>query len=154
MGKVTFVLGLCGSGKSHLIEQLRRETGAAFFEGILGTHATAPLLPFLEHLSKGGDCLVEEITLCFAEARSRLIPLLEKIPGLEVEWICFENDLDSANWNVTHRRNKEAAEGQAEGHRFINAQVAPCYTHPEGARRLPITRIPPAEASGPGMSSG
>jgi hypothetical protein len=62
---------------------------------------------------------------------------LAQAPDTQIEWLCFENDLESANWNVTHRTNK----GDAANHHGINAKQYPRYTYPDGARRIPITRI-------------
>ncbi len=138
MAKITFLLGLCGSGKSHLSVQLHEHTGAQVFESVLNSPA---LMGIQQCLRDGNDCIVEEISFCFEHNRNVITAFLSAMPGVEVEWICFENDLECANWNVTHRRNK----GDPEGHCRINAHVHPQYTYPEGAKIIPITRIAAAQ---------
>jgi hypothetical protein len=135
MPKVVFLVGLCGSGKSHLAKQLDRETGAIVFDGVMNSRA---LVALQECLGRGEDCIVEEISLCIAANRDMIAGLLGPIHTLQFEWIFFENDLESANWNVNHRENK----GDPEGHCRINAYVHRRYTIPDGAKLLKITRIP------------
>jgi hypothetical protein len=134
MAKITFLLGLCGSGKSHLANQLNMATGATVFDSVLNASSFTRIE---QCLRAGKDCIVEEISFCLEQNRGVIQPFLSTVPDLEIEWICFENDLESANWNVTHRKNKS----NAEDHRRINANVHPQYTYPDGARRIPITRI-------------
>src|SRR5882672_5364135 len=117
MPKVTFLLGLAGSGKSHLAEELRRATNAAVLEGVLGPHDPLAVDGPTKRLLEGKDCIVEEIALCFEENRELIVSYLESsVPGVEIAWICFTNDPESAEWNVRHRRNKS----DIENHLFIN----------------------------------
>lgn len=134
MAKVTFLLGLGGSGKTPLSEQLKAETGAEVFESLIH-NKTCPAL--IQCLREGKDCIVEEIMYCIPSYRDQIMQCLSQVTGLQVQWICFENDLGSANWNVTHRTYK----GDPEGHRQFNEQVHPHYVYPEGAEIRPITRI-------------
>jgi deoxyadenosine/deoxycytidine kinase len=57
MAKVTFILGLCGSGKTYLAEQLKNETGAEVFENLLSDGSRLPAL--VECLRDGKDCIVD-----------------------------------------------------------------------------------------------
>ena len=137
MATVTFLIGLCGSGKTYLSDAMRHQTGAEVFESLVGAQ-TVPAL--VESLRSGRDCIVEEITFCRQDARERITEfLLYACPGVRMNWICFENDLESANWNVRHRTNK----GSAGRHMEINARVSQVYSYPPGAIPRAITRVAP-----------
>ena len=149
MAKVTFVLGLCGSGKTFRAEQVREATGAEIFEGV-EHHRSLPAI--VQRLRDGKDCIVEEIAYCHPDTRDGFVAdLRSQVPDVEIEWICFENDLESANWNVMHRTNK----GDVEGHLAINREWHSVYRCPDGAKIIPITRIgkasrPPNKELNPG----
>jgi hypothetical protein len=135
MAKVTFILGLSGSGKTYLSRRLQTETGAELFENVLSDDTSVPAL--IECLKAGKDCIVDEVRFCLPTYRDGIIQPLSQIPGLETHWICFENDLESANWNVMHRTNK----GDPEGHLDLNLRLHPHYEYPAGAEIIPIQRI-------------
>jgi hypothetical protein len=136
MPKAVVVLGLCGSGKSHLIEA----RGLRLFDGPIGTPSI--LDDAIAWLRSGRDCGLEEIHYCIPSYREAFERRLRaEVPGVEIEWVCFANDLDAANWNVTHRQNK----ADAETHRGINGQLHPKYVCPAGVPILPIHRVPPPE---------
>ncbi len=136
MAKVSFLLGLCGSGKSHLAEDIVHRTGAKYIDSLLAEPSRMSLL--FEILTRGEDCVVEEAAFCTEEGRSQIVKALARIPSVEVEWICFENNVESANWNVRHRLNK----GDALGHLEINRRLSIVYTYPSGTVPRPIYRIP------------
>jgi hypothetical protein len=137
--KLTFVIGLCGSGKTYHSEQLAKETGAELFEGLVEKQQT-DLPRLLQCLKDGKDCVVEEISFCRPDNREFITRLLsQKVPDAQIEWICIENDLEAANWNVTHRTNK----GEADRHMEINGRVHQQYSYPDDCTLLPITRIRP-----------
>lgn len=135
MAKVTFILGLAGSGKTHLANQITATTGAKYFDGVVHNKS---LPAIMQCLRAGKDCIVEEIAYCHAPNRDRIeTELRSQVPDVEIEWICFENDLESANWNVTHRTNKR----DVAGHLAINRDCHRLYTCPDDAKMIAITRI-------------
>jgi cytidylate kinase len=138
MAKLTFVIGLCGSGKSYLSEKLAESTGVRLFEGLVEKQQVD--LPELLHALKNGlDCVVEEISFCIPENRESIVQIVQReVPDAEIEWICFKNDLDAANWNVMHRTNKT----EPDRHKEINERVHRGYIYPEGCKPIPITRVP------------
>jgi len=138
VAKVTFLLGLAGSGKSFLADKLQRETGAQKFEGTEGNEKQTLLAAMVQHLKGGGSCTVEEIAYCHSRAREEIVAYLyNQVAGLEIEWICFENDVEGSNWNVERRKNK----GYIDEHLAINRCWHNLYTYPADAKIIRITRI-------------
>lgn len=132
------MLGLAGSGKTHHAENIAAATGAAYLEGTEGDRRDSLLAALSHHLRNGTDCVVEEIAYCSSQFRERIELLLRaQVPDVAITWICLENDLESANWNVQHRTNK----GDVPGHLAINAYWHSRYSYPAGAPIIPITRI-------------
>jgi hypothetical protein len=135
MPKLTFIVGLSGSGKTYLSEHLQRETGAELFANLLADDNGLDFL--MEALRHGKECIVDEVRFCLPAYREQIVQSLAQIADLEVRWICYENDLETANWNVIHRTNK----GDPEGHLDINLRLHPHYTYPANAKIIPIQRI-------------
>jgi hypothetical protein len=137
MPKVTFVLGLCGSGKSFFAQDLHKRSGARVFENLLSDRTGAFYREFLQYVEAGHDSIVDEYQYCMRWRREEILQDLSTVPELETEWFCFENDLQSANWNVSLRTNKT----DPEGHRWINEWLTSRYTFPDNATILPIARL-------------
>ena len=135
MARITFILGLSGSGKTQLSERLKSETGAEVFTNLLADDRS--LTALIECLRGGNDCIVDEVRFCLPAYREQIVQSLSQITDLEMHWICFENDLETANWNVIHRTNKD----DPEGHLDINLRLHPHYTYPVNAEIIPIQRI-------------
>jgi len=134
MARLTMILGLCGSGKSWLAERLGEQTGALLFDEPIGRNHETEIV---QHLRAGRNCVVEEFFYCVESHRSKFVRLASAIPGVEIEFICYENDLEAANWNVRRRRNK----GRVQEHLDLNNSVSPHYTYPDNSVRRPIFRI-------------
>ena len=135
MAKITFILGLSGSGKTYLSERLKKETGAEVFTNLLVDDSGLSAL--IESLRNGKDCIVDEVRFCLPAYREQILQSLSQITDLEMRWICYENDLETANWNVIHRTNK----GDPEGHLDLNLRLHPHYTYPANAEIVQIQRI-------------
>ena len=136
MAKLTFLLGLCGSGKTYIAERLATQTGAKLFTDFLqDQNKNFPML--VQNLSSGNDCIIDEWKYSIPRFRDKILADLVNVPDLELEWICFENDRASADWNFRHRKNK----GDVEGHLRINEFLSDVYQWPEQAQILKITRI-------------
>jgi hypothetical protein len=136
MAKLTFLLGLCGSGKTYIAERLATQTGAKLFTDFLqDQNKNFPML--VQNLCSGNDCIIDEWKYSIPRFRDKILADLINVPDLELEWICFENDHASADWNVRHRKNK----GDVEGHLRINEFLSDVYQWPEQAQILKITRI-------------
>ena len=138
MAKVTFLLGLAGSGKTCRAEELKSETGAEIFEGTEGENKEELMRAMVQRLRDGKNCAVEEIAYCLPSRREAIVATLcSLVPDIEIGWICFENDLESANWNVQHRKHKRDA---IQGHLHINQCYHGLYIYPSGVTVIPITR--------------
>ncbi|MGH2396319.1 MAG: hypothetical protein ACRDFW_04895 [bacterium] len=125
MPTVTFILGLCGAGKTWLADRI--VAGRKFDEGFLNDRAQHDEL--IQALRRGEDCVVVEIAYCFAERRRHIVgELTGAVSNLGITWLCIENDLNRANKNCRERVNK----GDPEGHVRINEQVSPRYSYPDG----------------------
>jgi hypothetical protein len=135
MAKVTFILGLSGSGKTYLAQKMKAETGAKVFENVLEDSSSLPLI--VKALKQGEDCIIDEVRFCLPTYRDQIVQQLSHVPGVELSWICYENDIESANWNVIHRTDKE----DAAGHLEINLRLHPHYEYPSNAEVIPIRRI-------------
>lgn len=133
---VTFVIGLCGSGKSFHVDRLSKARQVSVFESIVEKNEFDLLF---EKLREGHDCVVEEISFCWPDNRQLVIEdLKERLPDVRVEWFCLENDLAAANWNVVNRTNPRDTKRQLK----INAQVSAAYSYPDGCEPVPVFRIP------------
>ena len=136
MAKLTFLLGLCGSGKTYIAERLATQTGAKLFTDFLqDQNKNFPMV--VQNLSIGNDCIIDEWKYSIPRFREKILADLVNVPNLELEWICFENDRASADWNVRRRKNK----GDVEGHLRINEFLSDVYQWPEQAQILKIARI-------------
>lgn len=92
----------------------------------------------VENLKRGKDCTVSEASYMFECERKKIIKWLgKKVPDAEVQWIAFENDLETANWNCVMRDNK----GDPAGHVCQNCRTTAYYSYPEGAEILPIYKL-------------
>lgn len=133
MVRVKFIVGLCGSGKSHLIAQYDN-TLMVFDEGVApGWPAHGP---FLEAVRMGHDCVAVEIAFrlpayrALIEAEIRLIR-----PDLEVEWIFFANDLATANSNCMKDTKKKR---DVPGNLACNQAWTLDYDIPAGIIPIPV----------------
>jgi hypothetical protein len=127
MATVTFILGLCGSGKSHHANN--NFAGITVFdEGFFIDPAQQARL--FSALRDGKDCAVVEIHYCIKENRQTIeAEINQAVPGTLIDYVCFENDLATANENCRKRRNK----GNPKEHIEINERLTLEYTCPPGA---------------------
>lgn len=135
MSKVCFIVGLAGSGKTHTATQM------AWFRHFDENFANSLTdhQELIQLLLEGKDCAVSELQMMFAPYRAQIENWLrEKVPGIEIQYVCFENNLEAANQNCEFRTNK----GDPEGHKNLNRRCSPSYTIPDGAKVLSIYRIP------------
>jgi hypothetical protein len=129
MPTVTFILGLCGSGKSKFAELLKDVNliDERFFDR---------KDELIKALTAGKNCAIVEIALCKEDMRDQIVRDLQgSVPNLKINWVCIENDLAKANANCKReRKDKDPADYNPAGHIHMNTQIyGPAYTYPEGA---------------------
>jgi hypothetical protein len=126
MATVTFILGLCGSGKTWLADRI--VAARKFDESFLKDQAQHDAL--IAVLRSGKDCVVFEIAYCREDARQQIVSELTKaVLNVKINWLCIENDLYRANKNCRERTNKD----KPEEHVRFNHDVSSSYTYPDGA---------------------
>src|SRR5262245_22903517 len=108
LGKLTVVVGLPGSGKSTLLRELRGSVTGLCIEDF---HANAindspdversiHYRPLIEAIKTGHSCVIADIAFCDPQRAAKLRRVLtEQVPGLQIEWIYFENVLQKCRQN-------------------------------------------------------
>ena len=85
----------------------------------------------------GKDCIVEEIWYGDPEQRKKILAYLD-FDGLQKRWIHLAIDLDSANWNVLHRKTDRR---RVIHHLKVNHDAYQCYEYPDGVTIEKIVRV-------------
>lgn len=144
MAKVTLFAGLCGSGKTYESKQLEQQYSergekVEMFREVLGPNPKET--DIIQKLKDGVDCIVEEAFYCVRFFRDRILQRLEQeVPKADIQWECFENNLEDANWNVQNRPYDDA---EAEDLVKLNTEkLHPNYDTGDITTK-PIFRIPP-----------
>jgi hypothetical protein len=139
MATVTFILGYCCSGKTHLADEMAKTFGVRKFDENflkdMDQHAR-----LIEALRNNIDCAVIEIEYCLEQPRQAIIQKLKNnVPGLAVKLEFFEADLDKANENCRRANHK----ANPEGHVWINThRIGSRYKIPPGVTPRKIYQIP------------
>ncbi len=136
MAKVTFILGLCASGKTYQAKKLAKIETALLVDEGLNPYVDPPFgelyKKLISSLKNGQNVVATEIALCDSSIRSRIVSLIDTdASGAEIKWICIENDLIQANKNIKYRISK--GEKGSPGHYDINEGISRIYTYPDGA---------------------
>jgi hypothetical protein len=145
MPTITFIFGLCASGKSWLSKEMANEGSEVLDEGFPAT-ADGSLSPekyatLQEFLREGKDCAVVEATLFYEPLQQQALKYLEGIPNVDVKWIGYQNDPETANHNAFHRKGKVNPNGN--GHKVINDRWSQLpWTIPADAEIKTIYKLP------------
>ncbi len=141
MAKLIIVMGLCGSGKSHLITKLISESSMGVYvkdEGLLTEKFEENYEYLLISLENGINSIVSGAEFCFKNNQEILVNrVIEDLPDVDIEYYAFENDLEKANNNVKKRTNKQDVEGHIE----INNRLTKDYYIPDESKKLEIHTI-------------
>ena len=137
-GTLLIVLGLAGSGKSHLIDMLTKdfviEEGFALDEN-------NNVNKLAEQLDAGRFCIVSERKYRSQKERddflSKVKAKVQHAPF--VNFLCFEKDKDAANHNCMNRTNKNNG-WSPEQHVQQNETDFTSYEIPDGAVVVKIHR--------------
>ena len=143
VGKVTFVVGFAGSGKSWLIDN-EIKPDRAFHESFAapGEHDRHHS-ELVACLRRGKRCAVSELQTVGPEWRAWYEQKLRAVlPDVEIQWIYFEHDIETANHNCRRVRPDKLGDPTGEGHVAINRSIERRYVIPVGADVRKIYRLP------------
>ena len=147
MSKITFIQGLVASGKSHLASIL--ESKGAFKIDDKGLNPTGQWCsdfnrnyPIVKSMLEGGtDCVVVEV-FYNQQANRDFIErkIASEVPGTEIEWIFYENNIEAALWNCFADYYKGKRKDLA-GNIYQNLNMTRFYEIPADAVPLSIFKI-------------
>lgn len=131
MKKVTFIVGLPGSGKTTLGNKLSSQ-GAFFVDDINLIKNKKELLSSI----RSNHVIIADVYLCQFKVRMQAKTYLTNIfGGMKEEWIFFENDPIQCKKNVRFRNDGRDVEGMID---FMAKQ----YSYPEGKVPVPVWKCP------------
>jgi predicted kinase len=119
MPKLIVVIGLPGSGKSHYVHELRGSCqGVCAEDYMASSHNNSSRFTDSRHyadlirdLRDGKDCVIADIEYCDTWRRVEVEEVVARdVPGVTIEWHCFENNPTQCNANVDSRNRKNAEE--------------------------------------------
>ena len=119
MKKLNVVVGLPGSGKSHLVGELCKSCRGICVEDYMKSSLdNAPGLTNSRHykdlvccLREGKECVIADIEFCKNQKRDELKQLIEcEVPMTTVKWHFFENDPKKCIKNVENRGRRNVEE--------------------------------------------
>jgi len=148
MPKLIIVSGLPGSGKTQYLKKLllTNEIGyrcddfhscaQADSQCVTASRCWSELIASLE---RGLDCAVADVVFCLEPRREALRrEVLARLPAVEVEVRCFENDPHRCRQNVLARQPERS--GSLRADLQILEGLTARYVIPPGAVRLPVLR--------------
>lgn len=143
MGKVVFVVGLPGCGKSCHLKKLEANGFERFDDFKAEAINDSPQFKHSRHYARllaalraGKQCAVADIDFCRTAARTEAQLILKKeVAGLQIEWVFFEKDPDQCRANVRARHRASVETDLAKIDEFL-----PLYCIPEEHRVLSVCR--------------
>ena len=132
MGKVIFVAGLPGCGKTTYVEKLAAEVGAEKFDDFkANAYNDSPAFQsarrfneLITRLVRGESCIVADIDFCRSDARIEAEQEIKgRIPKAKVEWHCFENDPFKCRRNVLQRNSNSVQQELSNINRYSPVYV-------------------------------
>lgn len=132
MSTVTFIVGLCGAGKSWYVDQIVADYKKA--DGFLSPELMeGNLRDLINTLNSGKDAAVGDIGFCLAEKRNKIMDRLASVPNVNIRWLCIENDVEKANRNC---RGRDDGRDLQQLMRNNSALTVAYNSYPEGATIL------------------
>lgn len=147
--RITVIVGLPGSGKSHLISDMEdARAGLIVADDFHSCSRNDSPLPeasryaddIVAALLDGRDVVLSDIAFCDEHRRLALAAWLDTlVPRPAASWIFFDNDLEQCLVNIQGRPGRDAERDAAEAKKFAQRYV------PDDDPR-PVYRSPDAEA--------
>ena len=140
-GTLTVIIGLCGSGKSWLLNKLHQaHPGSMAFDEQMSDHGKPGIKrrkEIAKALKAGNDCFVADLFVGKAAKRRTVVRHLRKlVKGLRIVWMFYEVNLKRCNDNCGLRKK-----GDPKGHRRINRKWAPLLEAPKQAIMLKTFKL-------------
>ncbi|MBI1877489.1 MAG: AAA family ATPase [Chloroflexi bacterium] len=142
MAKLVIVVGLPGSGKTFNLPRFKKEHNAEYLRDSFKKNAfhdsgwitnSRHYVDLISQLRNGNNCIIADIDFCREEAREEAMAAIQyHVPGVEVQWICFENNPDQCRKNVIS--SKRAVEGRLPR----IEEFTKLYTYPPEALLIPV----------------
>ena len=128
MSKVRIIVGLPGSGKTYYAEH---NSFGILFDDPAASQDTFDELK--NAVTSGQDVTITDVYAIESKARCIALTTLKSWnPDCEIEWLFFENDLESCIANIKRRDD-----GREVSSEFVR-EAARHYDFPEGAKILPV----------------
>lgn len=134
MNNILFIVGLPGSGKSHLAQKINQENDGKY-KIIDDPRSFDQILPFVDQ-----DLIITDPALCFPQNRELAIKKITEVnPNVKFDWIYFENDPETCLRNSESRNQELIQKGKAprKVDSFIR-NLHQFYTIPEGSNVLKV----------------
>ena len=158
MAKLIIIVGMGGSGKSHLCDEIAKERGSALFKDATltkndwrraGHDCLGEMVARL--LGRDEDCVMDEAHLTDANFRNAFKDFCNTfLTGVEQEWIFFEHDVLACINNVFHdaqttRRDEpsrlKSLGNQVDSYKIPLPHEFPGYTQPRPVFKQPNAKF-------------
>ena len=142
MVKLYIVVGLPGSGKSHLLRELSKLCSGVCAEDYMASSINdSPQFTdsryygdLIKDLQEGKDRVIADIEFCDTWRRIEVEQVVRQdVPEVTIEWRFFENDPEKCIANVERRGRKNM-----EKEKFKIRHLSRKYHIPACAERIPI----------------
>jgi Ni2+-binding GTPase involved in maturation of urease and hydrogenase len=146
MAKLHIVVGLPGSGKTRLIEEMMSAIPGICADDYMEDSINQSTLftdsrhygRLLKDLRAGKDCLIADIVFCNTAYRKRVAQIMEgNVPDVTIKWLFFENAPETCKTNANRRNSHRLTEEL----KYIDL-LSPNYRIPDGVAVIKVYQNP------------